>query len=266
MDYDQDGKLDFVSGSYDPGEVFLFRSLGKGRFAAGETLFDEAGLPLVHHPVQWALAESERRSNPAADTGASDAATASYGSFPMPCDFDGDGRLDMLIGSLEGEVFLRRGVALGKRTKKGSRGPFAAASVALEAGGLRIKVHSHADPFVADWDGDGTWDLVVGAGDGSVVWLRNEGSAAAPKFAGMRELVAARSTTNSVERRLGADGKPLPGTRAQICVGDHDGDGRMDLLVGDYAKPGAGSKGHSGHVWLYRRARQGAPVTPGSGR
>lgn len=263
MDYDHDGKLDFVSGSYDPGEVFLFHALGKGRFAVGEMLIDEAGIPLVHHPEQWTLAESLRRSKPAQDPELLGATSATYGSFPMPCDFDGDGRLDMLIGSLGGEVLLRSGVSLGKATKKGRRGPFAAASVPLEAAGARLKVHSHADPFFVDWDGDGMSDLVVGAGDGSVAWFRNEGTATAPMFAAARQLVTAKSASDSVERQLGVDGTPLPGTRAQICVADYDGDRRMDLLVGDYARRGAGGKGLTSYVWLYRRAGPSTPTTPG---
>ena len=262
MDFDRDGKLDFVSGSYDPGEVFLFRGSGKGRFAHGEMLLDEAGVPLVHHPVEWRRHESLRGTKDAQAPELVAARVASYGSFPMPVDFDGDGRLDLLIGSLGGEVFLRRGVVLGKALRKGGRGPFSAASVPLEAAGARLKVHSHADPFVADWDGDGAWDLVVGAGDGSVVWFRNEGAPTAPRFAAARELVGPKSETDSVARQAGADGVPLPGTRAQICVADHDGDGRVDLLVGDFARAGAGNRGRTSYVWLYRRAGPTTPVTP----
>ncbi|HEX6811288.1 MAG TPA: VCBS repeat-containing protein [Planctomycetota bacterium] len=263
MDFDKDGKLDFVSGSYDPGEVFLFRALGKSRFVRGEMLFDEAGIPLVHHPVQWVQYESLRKTKDAQDPEVVAAKVASIGSFAMPCDFDGDGCLDMLIGSLRGEVFLRRGVVPGKATRKGPRGPFSADSFPLQAAGAPLKVHSHADPFVADWDGDGTWDLVVGAGDGSVVWFRNEGTPKAPVFAAACELVAAKSKTDSTKRQTGADGVPLPGTRAQICVADHDCDGRADLIVGDYANPGAGSKQPTSYIWLYRRA---GPTTPSARR
>ncbi|HEX6812843.1 MAG TPA: VCBS repeat-containing protein [Planctomycetota bacterium] len=84
MDFDQDGKLDFVSGSYDPGEVFLFRALGKGRFVHGDMLFDDAGVPLVHHPVEWRQHESLRGSKDAQDPELTAAKVASYGSFPMP--------------------------------------------------------------------------------------------------------------------------------------------------------------------------------------
>ena len=37
-------------------------------------------------------------------------------------------------------------------------------------------------PIVADWDADGKGDLIVPFGDGSVVWLRNIGSATEPVF------------------------------------------------------------------------------------
>ena len=35
MDYDNDGILDFISGSYDPGDLYLFRGEGKGKLQAG---------------------------------------------------------------------------------------------------------------------------------------------------------------------------------------------------------------------------------------
>ncbi len=259
MDFDQDGKLDFVSGSYDPGEVFLFRGAGKGRFALGEMLFDAGGVPLVHHPEEFVLHERLRRERDDGDPAKSAAMVASYGSFPMPIDLDADGDLDMLIGSLSGEVFWREGIAAGKRGRRGAKTTFAAASVPLEADGVRLKVHSHADPFAADWDGDGLVDLVVGAGDGSVGWYRNEGSAQAPSLGPRRGLVSAKSTTDQVARTNDAQGLPLPGTRAQICVADYDGDGRVDLLVGDFATAGAASRAPTSYIWLYRRS---GPITP----
>lgn len=55
--YDADGIQDFISGSYDPGDLDLFRGLGRGEYAAVERTLDEDGVPLVHHPEQLVLYE-----------------------------------------------------------------------------------------------------------------------------------------------------------------------------------------------------------------
>ncbi|MBL8753961.1 MAG: VCBS repeat-containing protein [Planctomycetes bacterium] len=259
MDFDRDGKLDFVSGSYDPGEVFLFRGVGKGKFVHATMLVDELGVPLVHHPVEWQQHAKLLAAKSADHELVQQTMVASYGSFPMPIDFDADGDLDLLIGSLGGNVFWRAGVVLDKKAKKGAVGPFAAESVPLQAAGVTLQVHSHADPFAADWDGDGVFDLVVGAGDGSVGWYRNEGSPQAPRFAARQELVTAKSATDTMVRAFDAKGEPLPGTRAQICVVDHDGDGRADLVVGDHARAGGDTRKVTSYVWLYLRS---GPTTP----
>ncbi len=35
---------------------------------------------------------------------------------------------------------------------------------------LRVPGGEHANPVIVDWDGDGLWDMVSGAGDGGVYW------------------------------------------------------------------------------------------------
>jgi len=41
---------------------------------------------------------------------------------------------------------------------------------------------SHPVPDAADWDGDGRTDLIVGNADGHVLFHRNVGTDAAPRF------------------------------------------------------------------------------------
>lgn len=57
--------------------------------------------------------------------------------------------------------------------------------VRIEAGGKPIDTAiGHAAPFVADFDGDGVRDLLVGQFGDGILWIfRNEGADAAPKLA-----------------------------------------------------------------------------------
>src|SRR5262249_61006096 len=46
---------------------------------------------------------------------------------------------------------------------------------------LRVPGGEHANPVIADWDGDGRWDIVTGAADGGVYWYRNVGGRGRPE-------------------------------------------------------------------------------------
>jgi hypothetical protein len=76
-------------------------------------------------------------------------------------------------------------------------------------------------------------DLIVGCGDGSVQWYRNVGTKTEPKLAKPVTLVKAAPQPNHNE-----NDPPLkdikPGMRAKVCVVDWNGDGQLDLLVGDF--------------------------------
>ena len=149
-------------------------------------------------------------------------------SVPCLFDYDGDGDLDLLVGNFNGRVILipNRGFPTDPRFDGAKRRP-------LMAAGKVIQVPmGDAGPVMADWDGDGLVDLLVGAADGSVGWYRNTGKKGAPEFAAGVALLPA--TALSWENPVPLGGAPSgPGWRAKICVTDWNGDGRLDLLVGD---------------------------------
>jgi hypothetical protein len=194
VDLDGDGRTDILSGSW-PGEIYFFRRKGDGTFAAAETLKDRHGKPL--------------------NVGSAAAAFA--------VDWDGNGTIDLLVGNILGEVYFIPNEGKGEELAFGT-------PRRLEAAGQPIKVNGDAAPIAADWDGDGRLDLIVGAGDGSVVWYRNAGGAKEPK------LEAARTLVKESPVGWGGDDRRGPGDwglRVKPCVVDWNDAGRLDLLLGD---------------------------------
>src|SRR5262249_46283982 len=91
--------------------------------------------------------------------------------------WDGDGRLNALVGDIRGNVYLIPNE--GTPTKHAFGKPRQ-----LQAGGKPVHVDSgDAGPFAADWYGAGRLDLLVGAGDGSVWLYRNTGTRTNPQLA-----------------------------------------------------------------------------------
>ena len=197
-----------ISGCYDPGEIYLFPGKGGGTFGARQTICDKKGKPIIRVPKQTEAFES-------------------YGSWVAMVDWDGDGDLDIILGGFDGQMYLR--LNEGTRTKPA----YAEDNIVIHADGKPLKVNAHATPVVADWDGDGRWDLLSGSDDGGVYWWRNIGTDKEPKFAACQTLIAPHVGVGYQEF-IGPGESYRPGIRSQICVGDWDGDGKLDLLVGDF--------------------------------
>jgi hypothetical protein len=241
VDLNGDGHLDLLSGSW-PGELFLFRGGPGHTFAAPEMLRDGTGRLInigggVREQPDGSIliagnAEFERtregtfvnyQGKRLKSTAAKPIATTGTAAAVHAADWDGDGDFDLLVGNIQGGVYLI--------PNEGTRTAYRfAGEQRLLAGGRPVHVDSDAGPFAADWDGDGDLDLLVGAGDGSVSLYRNTGTSRAP------QLAAAKSLVPKGNFSFGAStpAEPQRGIRSKVCAADWNGDGRLDLLIGDF--------------------------------
>jgi hypothetical protein len=213
VDIDGDGHLDILSGSYsrmDKDMAGLFQVLygkGDGTFRKAEVLKGTDGKPLI------IPADNDKQ------------LTEKICTRPFAVDWDGDGRLDLVVGNFAGTFYWFKGQG---------KGQFLPKPELIKAGGAPLKLPgAHSDPFVIDLDGDGSLDLVSGCSDGGVYWARNRaGKGKVPELEPFRPLIKPRPAVKPGQPlREGDLTGPTHATR--VWVADINGDGKLDLLVGD---------------------------------
>jgi hypothetical protein len=224
-DYDGDGLADLLSGCSCCDQAFgffLFRRQKDGSFAAKERI--ELDYPREKF--------------------------AKFGEFSPKgleakvavTDWNADGVPDLLVGGNTRVLGVAYGPLAGKKTITVER---------VWPRGKELLRWMFANLCVADWDGDGLADLIVG-GEVSekrgVYWLRNVGTKREPRLAEPRPLIIG-------DTRYGDGSRFVTG----FWVADWNADGRPDLIAGweEWYQINQGSYGVREHkVWVYlRRAR-----------
>src|SRR6516165_363638 len=109
-------------------------------------------------------------------------------------------------------------------------------------------------PFAVDWDGDGHLDLVSGCSDGGVYWARNKaGKGKMPDLEPFRPLIKpAKPVQHGQPLRESELTGPTYATR--VWVADVNGDGKLDLIVGDCVTLVSPAKGVSEEEFTKRYA------------
>jgi len=214
VDVNGDGNIDILSGSYsrqDQDMAGLFQVLygdTRGKFQKPVALGGSDGMPLI-------LPAGKGQDDPPV--------IDRICTRPFACDLDGDGKLDIVSGNFRGTFGFFKGEGGGK---------FGPNATWLEAAGTPMAVESHSDPFLVDWDKDGDLDLLSGSEAGGVYLFVNGGSRTAPKF-GPRVSLLEPAGHGGGEVRFGDAHCVAPAGCTRVWAADIDGNGKLDLLVGD---------------------------------
>ncbi len=148
-------------------------------------------------------------------------------TYAAVCDWNGDGHLDLLALTQE-DAKLYPGRA---------DGTFDAA-IPVRAAGRDLGAVD-ATAAVIDWDGDGILDLLLGTDRGGVNFYRGTGKQTGDEA--LQAPVTYFAPPSTLYQKIAILSRwdefgaayPSTGWRTRVTVWDWDGDGRLDLIVGD---------------------------------
>jgi len=156
-----------------------------------------------------------------AQTSTSVTGTTAPGSYSTPTagDLDGDGLLDLIQGNGDGTITVFEQTAANAAT-------FKAGVLLKNTDGTSLDVGNFAKPTLADLDGDGLLELLVGEDTGTV--LRYEQTTTT----GAGALTFTKTTLFTNPFGTATAGAPNGGSYPRPTVADLDNNGLLDVLVG----------------------------------
>ncbi|MFD2721745.1 FG-GAP-like repeat-containing protein [Hymenobacter monticola] len=227
-DLDGDGRQEIIVGE-ETGKVYIYEqaaSTGADAFKMG------AGSTLFANPY-----------------GVATSGTPNFGSYARPTvgDLDSDGLIDIVVGSNNGLLVRYEQLA---STSSNAAGFTAPANVRLADGTTVLDAGDVSKPLITDYDGDGKLDMLVGNYAGNVQFY-TQTTANAYTFSFVRNL-STDGTSGSVINMGNAGTNPSNmGGYAAPAVTDYDGDGLLDLFIGN----------GTGTVYRYEQAQSAAVPT-----
>lgn len=182
-DLDGDGQLDMIVGCWD-GNLYWYRGTGPLRF-------EPQGV-LLHTDIRYQV-------------------------LPNVGDIDGDGVADLAVGSNEGILLFYYGSKNGAATEFSTKNMKAMSRQCADEGfGFWLS------PYLVDYDGDGTTDLLIGTYDGYVALLSGDGTG---RFSFDRYVtVEEMNYKGNNNLKFGCFCSPV--------LYDLDGNGSLDLICG----------------------------------
>lgn len=219
-DLNGDGKPDLIAGSGD-GTLNLFLNQGQNASAYSDQPLPEGLLT----PDAFSTGQ------PVRDTSGGALHVSGYAA-PALADLNGDGEPDLIVGDKEGRMWL----AWNKG--KGIYGPLQPLTDAAQGRAIgTAAAGGYTAPRIADYDGDGTPDLIMGSGSGSVYACRGlavgDGNSIRFEEAKLLFKHTARFTAPAV-RDMNGDGRP------DLLIGSENGDVQVYFRQADssYANQG----------------------------
>ncbi|MAR13105.1 MAG: hypothetical protein CL681_24445 [Blastopirellula sp.] len=221
VDMNSDGRHDILAGSFSGVPQWL--EAQENGFAKPTNVVDQSGETVLianfwnYETQKWDTTER--------------ATSAGHCTSVSAVDWDADGDLDLILGDYYGgRLFLRLNEGNAKEAK------YATTNQPIMVGGKAAQIDKGlAAPRIADWNGDGLFDIICGGAKGGVFLLENAGTKTTPQFDAVQTLIApVDDSSNSYIKLVPTqDGEPTaPGSSFHVEPVDYDQDGDLDLLIG----------------------------------